>query len=113
MGPQLGAALTAALRETLEDPVAAIPSTFLSTNTTKSPPVSAEERDFLQLKQDVEFLKREFASRDPLTDFPPKFPAMHSRFPAVPRLVEIEFGDVQKRSADVAPRESDEDKRDA
>lgn len=59
-GSRLREAITGALRETMAAPTAAIPSTFIDDRTdTEQPKLTPTHRELLQLRQDVEQLKRQ------------------------------------------------------
>lgn len=62
-GSTLRKALTASLRETIDNPSISVPSTFVSEReNTKQPEMTPQQRELLQLSQDVELLKRQVAS---------------------------------------------------
>ncbi|HEV7425168.1 MAG TPA: hypothetical protein VGQ46_02285 [Thermoanaerobaculia bacterium] len=62
-GVDLRKRISAALIETVADPVASVPTAFVDVKSDRRKyPMSQNERDLLQLKQDVESLKREALS---------------------------------------------------
>lgn len=67
-GDQLKAKITKALEETLENPEDAIPPTFLETTKTKRIAVSPEEKEILELKKDLDSLKREVRTRSRISE---------------------------------------------
>jgi len=91
-GSELRVALTAALRDTIREPLAAVPTAFVNNRpeNRQQPDLPQDARDLIQVKQDVEFLKREFAasqlSSDPSKQLPlpQAFLRAHTRFPVVP-----------------------------
>ncbi len=62
-GARLRDAITTALRETVAAPAAAVPATFVEERDgTQEPNLPASERELLQLRKDVELIKRELAA---------------------------------------------------
>jgi hypothetical protein len=66
-GDKLKDKITKALIETLKSPEDAIPPTFLETTKSKRIEVSPEEKEILELKSDIDSLRREVRSRNRLT----------------------------------------------
>jgi len=62
-GEKLKEKITKALLETLDNPEAAIPPTFLETSKTKRIEVTPEEKGLLELKKEIDSLRREVRSR--------------------------------------------------
>ncbi len=58
-GEQLKVSITKALTETLKNPEDALPSTFLETEKPERLEVTPQEKDILELKQELDSLKRE------------------------------------------------------
>lgn len=110
-GVRLGNAIIDGLRQTLSEPSAAIPSTFVEERpNTEQPALSTNARELLQLRQDVELLKRQLVPAkkprvDPIT--PPLLPSWGSMLPTVPAAG---YGDVtfEPPSASTASDEAED-----
>ena len=63
-GSQLQGVITKALRETLENPAEAILPTFFEKDKTEKIRVSAEKIELLEMRNDIDLLKRELYSND-------------------------------------------------
>lgn len=63
-GDKLMLSIEAAIKETLKSPNETIPSAFLETTTNLTPKVTKREKDIIELKQEIEILKREIRSRN-------------------------------------------------
>ena len=61
-GKKLKISITNSLKETLENPEDALPSTFLDTQKPERLEISPEERDIIEMKREIDMLKREFRS---------------------------------------------------
>lgn len=58
-GKKLETAITKSISEILENPTDSIPTPFLNVSKSESPLLTKSERDLLELKQEVELLKKE------------------------------------------------------
>lgn len=63
-GKKLEMSITKSINEILKDPTASIPAPFLSVNKSEVPSITKTEKDIVQLKQEVELLKKEVQTND-------------------------------------------------
>lgn len=69
-GEILQSKIAKALKETIESPEDAIPPTFLEVNKSKSMEVSDERKDFMQLKHDIDLIKKKIRPSNMISSFP-------------------------------------------
>jgi hypothetical protein len=69
-GQRLKEKIESSLKEVLQSPVEAVLPAFLDVkSTTSKPTVSSEQRDFIEIKQELDLLRRELRSRNQLGTF--------------------------------------------